>query len=226
MNLEERAVLWCAALKAKQNREHTLNELAKTEPHPTLLYIVIERVYILSPLGIALLMRRHGGAAAAKTLLERGASPNDLCEKLVKQGIVSVSGDAFHLACRYGVEKIFCLLLEYATPDNRIGLTPKYLSWVDAKSERSGACACLGWLWTQVQRDDLIEPVVQRLAAIPVEEWRTPERSDDTSRELLSKKKLKFEANGGLQKHKTSPPNRTRTPYKVVVCETASNYHY
>jgi hypothetical protein len=170
MNLEERVDLWHSAFKADP-REHALNELAKTEPKPTVPYILLGGVYILSPLGIALICHSRGGEAALKTFLERGASPNDVAELLIRRGYIHTMCDAFHLACRYKLEKPFRLLLEYATPDSIDGLTPAYMSWVDAKHERSSAAVCLGWLFTQMQRDDLIEPVVQRLASVPVDSW-------------------------------------------------------
>lgn len=181
MNLEERARSWRRAWKAKPP-EHAFNELAKTEPHPTLPYIGFEHVYILSPLGFALLYHPEGDDAV-KTLLERGASPKEPTEKRIHRGQYNCH-DAFQIACRYEIEKPFRLLLEYATPDTRTGLTPAYLSWVDAKHERTAACVCLGWLFTQMQRDDLIEPVVQRLAVIPLEDWTTQEAQPPVSKKI------------------------------------------
>lgn len=183
MNLEERAGLWNAVFKATP-REHALNELAKTEPEPTVPYILLNRMYVLSPLGIALIYHSRGGEAALKTFLERGASPNDVAEILIRREHIHTMCDAFHLTCRYKLEKAFRLLLEYAKPDSTAGLTPVYLSWVDAKHERTTASVCLGWLFTQMQRDDLIEPVVQRLAFIPLDSWAA-ERPMSPSRKKL-----------------------------------------
>lgn len=81
MNLEEMAALWDAACKAT-TREHALNELAKTEPRPTVPYLSKAGAYHLSPLGLALLQHPEGDAAT-QTFLERGASPHHVAEKLV-----------------------------------------------------------------------------------------------------------------------------------------------
>jgi hypothetical protein len=183
MNLEERAGLWKRAWKAAIP-QRAFNELAKSELHPTLPYIGYNDHCPLSPLGISLLYNPQGDDAV-KTLLERGASPNEPAEELRWRGRGPGNFyDAFQFACNYKIPEPFRLMLEYATPRTTDGLTPEYLLWVDAKHARTASLVCLGWLFTQMHRDDFIEPIVQLVADIPLDSWAAPRPMSPSRKKL------------------------------------------
>jgi len=176
MNPRERAELWRGAWRSAYPK-NTYNELAKGEPWPTVPYIQFEHAYdMLSPLGMAVLYDSLG-REAAKTLLERGVSPNEISH-------VRPNGerlDAFQVAYHYRVPEAFCLLLDYGTPTTTTELPPLCVSRIAAKH---ASLVCLGWLFTQLQRDDLIEPVGQRLDKISLGSW-TAERSTSPSKKKI-----------------------------------------
>jgi len=182
MNLEERAEQWKSAWRWVCP-EDDYNDLAKDEPHPTLPYIKYARdTCTFSPLGFAVAYRPMMGKAV-RTLLERGASPEEIARVRHKNGKIQEL-DAFQVACRFQSSKMLRLLLKYGTPIQHIPHCGSWV-WVGVKRARTASSVSLGWIFTQLQRDDLIEPVVQRLASISLKKWEAPMK--------LVPKKIKLE---------------------------------
>jgi len=179
MNLEERAEAWRTAWRGADPDED-YEELAKDELHPTLLYIKHDD-YMYSPLGYAL--RIYSDAEKAiPILLERGADPREPACKL--RGFEP--SDAFGVAPTL---KIFSVLLDYAMPKEGMPYPAPYLLLIADKRQQFASGVAWAWCVIRIQRDDLIEPVVQRLASIPLKKWKTPSALAPTA----SSKKLKLE---------------------------------
>jgi hypothetical protein len=175
MNLEERARAWRNAW-GWADPDEDYKELAKDEPRPTLLYIEADD-HVYSPLGYALRIHNYAGKAIP-ILLERGADPLEPACKLRNEHWC----DAFVVA---RTPKTFSTLLDYAMPMEGEWYPQPYMSLIADKRQQLAAGVAWAWCVAQIQRDDLIEPVVQRLASISLKRWKTPA---PTPREPVSKK--------------------------------------
>jgi hypothetical protein len=169
MNAEERGRQWVLA--------HITSEydaLIKDEPWPNRLYIVVNAKWF-SPLGYLCAMDRPVWG-----LLEKGADP---------LAVAWVKGERFRNAYQVCANahalKSFAQLMRFTSAEWAKTLLQAIIVEDDGyecdcdtkfqimmmEAVMRATCLVIGWSFLQMQRDDLIEPVVQRLSAIPVEEW-------------------------------------------------------
>lgn len=162
---KERSKQWCRAY-GKPNLDE-LERLARTEIHPNKTYIETE-FFMYSPLGIACCAVPVAHPRCLCLLLENGADPLQpaVCEK-------SFSKDAFELAFDNKLYTAFFILLEYATypTTHDLNLGQTLCERAQARHRRNDAGHVLAWLFTRIQHTEQIEPVVQRLAKIPLDCW-------------------------------------------------------
>lgn len=197
MNLEERGRQWAEASakgalwvqeSASFAADNDCAELAMTEEHPTLMYVDAQddpalihsrvRDCRMSPLGIAVwCMVRHG--TAIRLLLEKGADPHApaLMIEYMYDIMPPETFSAFDITVERANWDVFRILLDYATP---LEFPTIYLKRI--KLAQNAAGHAITWLFTQIQREDLVQPVMRRLARIPLHDW------DLSSKKMKTKK--------------------------------------
>jgi len=167
MNERERAQQW---IEARTTSHY--DALAQDEPWPNRLYIEVDEKRF-TPLGYLCYLDEP-----VRELLERGGDPFERAWKKGKR-----YRNAYQVCAHEHAGMSFYHLMS-VTP------APMLHNLVITNS---GACSCrsyfesallrvveraaryaIAWALCQTQRDDLIEPVIQRLAAIPLEDWTTP----------------------------------------------------
>jgi hypothetical protein len=185
MNAEERGRRWRNAIIP----EH--EALIADEPWPNSMYIDMHGGRF-SPLGFLCYLDRP-----IDGLLARGADPLALGWQKEKRFF-----NAYQVCAKEYAAKSFAQLMCVTSAEwakillQTIVVTDDdgYMCDCDSKFQNMlmevverGARFAIGWSLLQMQRDDLIEPVLERLAAIPVEEW-TQETALLKARPPVSKK--------------------------------------
>jgi hypothetical protein len=175
MNREERALAWETGRVADQI------VLSRDEPWPNELYI---RGFgeILSPLGYTCYMNHRG---AVRVLVENGADPLAVAQR---EGARDAR-DALDVCVISGCIEAFQELIQYVPiTAARAAISARrhtksctcfsdFHACIDCYFERNKCFVAIGWALCQLSRDDLIEPVLQRLAAISLDVWATTPQS-------------------------------------------------
>jgi hypothetical protein len=167
MKLDERAKAWRSVWRRSAPTEQEYLELAQGEQHATLPYIVFAGCR-MSPLGV-LVSVRNEGKRALRHFLEHGADPGETA-------CIFYDGkeiDAFQFAKRQKNTYKFCRLLKYGTP-SRCADFDALMIFVRDKYRQNDAGHAVAWCFRQIQREDLVQPVVQRLARTSLHEWAAP----------------------------------------------------
>lgn len=169
MNQRERALAWATASRER------CHELCRDEPWPNELYIAWGDKQTFSPLGYVC-----ARGLSVRPLLENGANALAIAWREESQ-----SRNALELCAKYHAKGAFDELIEHMSLDVANAVISGY--WVFAKracgcreafdktlaryARRNACFVAVGWALCQLSRDDLIEPVVQRLAKIPLDSW-------------------------------------------------------
>lgn len=168
MNLEERAKAWRIVWRISSHTEQDYLELAQGEQHATLPYIEYAG-FRMSPIGTMAGANDDVGKRALRHFLEHGADPGETA-------CVFYDGrkmDAFQWANHQKNTYSFCRLLKFGTP-SRCADFDALMIFVRDKYRQNDAGHAVAWCFRQIQRDDLVQPVVQRLARTSLHEWAAP----------------------------------------------------
>ena len=144
---------------------------AQNETHPAECWITLDS-FFFSPVGILTNCGCYGKCNhyyALKILLrDRGADPNATCWFLAEHE----RNDPLCLAAKRGNIHMFRLLLEYGadpgTDEDTPFKHPSCNDLVTACRLRRAACFSVAWCFAQIQQPALMEPVVQRVASVPL----------------------------------------------------------
>jgi hypothetical protein len=164
MNLEERGEEWKRVWRGNKHPMEDCLEFAKHEPHPTSLYIRYNG-FCMSPLGMMAGLEREG-KLALRRLLDRGADPGEIAF-VFDEGTTM---DAFEFASIRRNMSGFARLLKYGTP-TLCRTFNALVTFVKDKYNQNAAGHATAWCLVQIQREDLVLPVIQRLAKISLYQW-------------------------------------------------------
>lgn len=179
MKREERAVRWLTGGPGSRS----LEVLAETEEEPDECFIEYHG-FIDSPLGYCCTKNSWYAEQAVRVLLERGADPNKDARKtsfrtrlgaLINFGVApSGVANAFSLAASHNNFNAFIMMLEYGNPPVKSKtFDPHWAFWFDRYHLRNASKLVLAWLLRHpMQREDLVEPVLRRVCAITLLNWK------------------------------------------------------
>jgi hypothetical protein len=160
MDREERAKAWRYSTGSA-----FLDKAARAEHEPDVCFINLSTTGHTSPLGFCCMLREADNAL--RVLLDNGADPTKpACENLKGRVL-----DAFWIAMWYGNIRAFITMLDYA-PTTIVTPYGDLNRWVDCYHLRNRSKVTIACILRNMQRDDLIEPVLRRVCAIPLLEWK------------------------------------------------------
>lgn len=180
MNRETRAANWVYEGPFSQSLERQ----AESEEEPDECFIPYKGC-LVSPLGYCCMNNNsYHAKTAIRILLERGADPSkDACKvglktslvKLVARGVTaSRSSSGLTLAAVHDNFHAFIMMLEYAgVPAGFKMSVPGYSNYIDLWHLRNASKHALVWVLRHpLQREDLVEPILRRMCAIPLLYWK------------------------------------------------------
>jgi hypothetical protein len=161
-----------------------LERLAKIEKEPDACFIE-HNGCVDSPLGFCCTKNTWQGWQAMRVMLERGADPTKNARKMNLRtrscmlfvfGVASSpASDAFVLAAAHDNVSAFIMMLEYAGAPVGLRLSdPRWQRYVDRWHLRNASKLALAWVLCRrpMQREDLVEPILQRVCTIPLLNWK------------------------------------------------------
>lgn len=168
MNREERAAKWLyGGLNAL--RSPSLETLAESEEETDVCFIENHGCRE-SPLGFCCTKKNVFGKRALRVLLERGADPTKDARRLFF-GAELLGVNGFVVAAVQNNIEAFVMMLDYAKYSG-FTLDTHWGTWIDRHSLRNRSKTALVWaLRYQMQREDLVEPVLHRVATFSLFEW-------------------------------------------------------
>lgn len=169
MNREERAAKWLYG-GLNTLRSPSLETLAESEEETDVCFIE-NHGWQDSPLGFCCTKKNVFGKRAVRVLLERGADPTKDARKLFFGTQLLVGVNCFVVAAAQNNIEAFVMMLDYATYSG-VTLDTLCVTWIDRHHLRNRSKTALAWvLRYQMQRDDLVEPVLHRVATFSLFEW-------------------------------------------------------
>jgi hypothetical protein len=180
MNRETRAANWVYDGPFSRSLERR----AESEEEPDVCFIEYKGC-LVSPLGYCCMNNNsYHAKAAVRVMLGRGADPSkDACKvglktslvKLVARGVTaSRSSSALLLTAVHDNFHVFIMMLEYAGVPAGFKLScPGYRDYIDRHHLRNASKLALAWVLRHpLQREDLVEPILRRVCAISLLEWK------------------------------------------------------